>query len=162
LHTQVTGLPETATGTAGHGGSDLRKDRVTRVLLDSSSLARGSRVQTPGFVGFRILGTTGVDPPVASAGNRVTGVPWVPGSAPSLPISDSPSPDLSVSLSLSTSLSLSIPQVSPSISGSHSLRLTVFVREERKKKKEERTKNREERNKEERCVRFDERGGFIL
>jgi hypothetical protein len=36
------------------------------------------------------------------------------------------------------------------------------VREERKKKKEERTKNREERNKEERCVRFDERGGFIL
>jgi hypothetical protein len=36
LHTRVTGSAETATGTAGHEGSDLRKDRVTRVLPDSS------------------------------------------------------------------------------------------------------------------------------
>jgi hypothetical protein len=124
LHTQVTGSPETATETAGHGGLDLRKDRVTRVLPDSSGLARGSRVQAPGFVGFRILGTTGVDPSVASAGNRVTGVPWVPGSAPS--------PDLSVSLSLSlypSSLSLNLRL---------SLSLSHCVRARRKKEEERR------------------------
>jgi hypothetical protein len=85
LHTRVLGSPETA----GHGGSDLRKDRVTRVLPDSSGLAHGSRVQAPGFVGFRVLGTTGVESPVASAGNRVAGISWV-----------SVSPVLSLSLDL--------------------------------------------------------------
>jgi hypothetical protein len=136
LHTQVTGSPKTATGTAEHGGPDLWKDRVTQVLPDSSGLARGSRVQAPGFVGFRVLGTTGVDPPVASAENRVTGVPWVPGSAPSLPISDSPSPDLLVSLSLSTSLSLYPSSLSLNLR--LSLSLSHCVRARRKKEEERR------------------------
>jgi hypothetical protein len=78
LHTQVTGSPEIATETAGHGGSDLRKDWVTRVLPDSLGLAHGR--------GSKLLGSSG--------------------SAPSLLISDSPSLDLSVSLSISLSLSL--------------------------------------------------------
>jgi hypothetical protein len=61
------------------------------------------------------------------------------------------SPNLSVSL-LSLS-DLSIPQVSPSISGSHSLYLTVFVREERKKKnegEEQKKKKKQEEHQEKR------------
>jgi hypothetical protein len=40
LHTG-NGSPETATGTAGHGGSNLRKVRVAQVLPDPTGLARG-------------------------------------------------------------------------------------------------------------------------
>jgi hypothetical protein len=41
LHTG-NGSPETATGTAGHGGLNLRKVRVAQVLPDPTGLARGS------------------------------------------------------------------------------------------------------------------------
>jgi hypothetical protein len=56
--------------------------------------------------------------------------------------------DISLSLDLTpwSHLSLSIPQISPSISGSHSLCLTVFVREERKKIRKRRNKIRTKRN----------------
>jgi len=94
---------------------------VTRVLLNLSSSAHGSRVYTLGFVGFYVLGTTGVDPPVASAENWVVGVPWVPGSPVlSLPISDSPSISRSLSLFPSQSL-VSSHCLSNSRSLSHSL-----------------------------------------
>jgi hypothetical protein len=138
LHTRVTGSPETATGTAGHGGSDLRKGRVTQVLPNSSGLAHGSRVQAPGFVGSRVLGTTGVDPPVASAENRVAGVPWVPGSPVHyLPISDSHPPDLIFQyLPLKLSLSpISLLFFPLSLSTSLSLWVARACEEERRKKK---------------------------
>jgi hypothetical protein len=87
---------------------------LTRVLWFTASEDRvaglaGRGSQTPGFVGFCVLGITGVDPPVASAGNRVTGVPWVLGPpGPLFPATLSLSASLPFSRSLLLSLSLSL------------------------------------------------------
>jgi hypothetical protein len=82
------------------------------------------------------------------------------GSAPSLPISRYLCPlspiFLSISrVSLSLDISLSIPQVSPSISGSHSLYLSnslcfsVFGREKKNREKKQRRKKMKKRREEE-------------
>jgi hypothetical protein len=79
---------------------------------------------------------------------------WVPGSAPSLPISDSPSPNLSVS-----SLSLSVSLLSQSLDVTLSLSVGLA---RRRTEEEGRKKKNRIRKKEEWCVRFSEVGGFIL
>jgi hypothetical protein len=100
------------------------------------------------LVGFRVLGTTGFDPSVASAGNRVVSVPWVPSHQLTDPLDPLP-PDLSVSLYLTLSVSLSL---SVSRSLSHSLCRSGRRRMKEEDKEERRTgKKKEEIRKEEEC-----------
>jgi hypothetical protein len=143
LHTGH-GSPETTAGTTGHGGSDLRKDRVTRILPDPSGLACGSRVfwanglwiRAPEFRRSSSIAGFQPQPPImedrSSLGSRVHRSELL-GSAPS--------PDLLVSLCLSLDISLSISQVSLSLSISRHLPFSRCLRLS-KKKEEQRTRRR--------------------
>jgi hypothetical protein len=131
LHTG-NGSPETATGTAGHGGSNLRKiqvaqvlpdsdgfgSQVARVLLDRPKIGLGSP-ESHCHSGFQFW-----PPELRHLSRRVT--------------ASLPSSSLSLSLSLSLSRHLFLSSASRSLSVSPSPFVCVLRkhREERRRKKE--------------------------
>jgi len=142
LHTG-NGSPETATGTAGHGGLNLRKVRVAQVLPDPTGLARGS-------LGSSTIGRKSAwAPPETHCLARFQFWPpelrhLVDGSRPLFPLR------LSYARSLSLSLSLSLISL---VSQSQSLSLSsLFLSSQapslfsgRRRTKEERKNNEEGR-----------------
>jgi hypothetical protein len=147
------GSPKTAVGTTGHGGSDLRKDRVSWILPDPSGWSCGSQVSLPGLTvaGYGLAGNRlpllhrrhpssnhhRISAPAADHGGSE--LPGLTGSAPSLPISRSLFHLSSRALRISPSFSLS------RLSNLSHLCLTFMQEEQRRNEEGERRKRREKK-----------------